>query len=40
MHTHHQDLIDTIKAEKKISDDVEKKLKEVIGKYTEEYMND
>ena len=40
MHTHHQDLIDAIKAEKKISDDVEKKLKEVIGKYTEDYMND
>ena len=40
MHTHHQGLIDDIKAEKKISDDVEKKLKEVIGKYTEDYMND
>ena len=40
MHTHHQNLIDAIKAEKKISDDVEKKLKEVIGKYTEDYMND
>ena len=40
MHTHHQDLIDAIKAERKISDEVEKKLKEVIGKYTEDYMNE
>ena len=40
MHTHHQDLIDAIKEERKISDEVEKKLKEVIGKYTEDYMNE
>ena len=40
MHTHHQDLIDAMKAEKKITDEVEMKLKEVIGKYTEDYMND
>ena len=40
MHTHHQDLIDEMKAEKKISDEVEAKLKDIIGKFTTDYISE
>ena len=40
MHANHQNLIDSIKLEKKISDENEEKLKEIIEKYTKEYVED
>ena len=40
MHTHHQALIDQMKAEKKISDEVEAKLKDIIGKFTTDYISE
>ena len=40
MHTHHQSLIDQMKAEKKISDEVEAKLKDIIGKFTTDYISE
>ena len=40
MHTHHQDLIDDMKANKRITDEVEAKLKEVITSYTNDFISE
>ena len=40
MHTHYQDVIENIKKEKKISADVENQLKEIIDKYTKDYISE
>ena len=40
MHTHHQDLTDDMKANKRITDEVEAKLKEVITSYTNDFISE
>ncbi len=38
MHAHHSDVMDTITTEGKISDDVTAKLKDIIGKFTDNFI--
>lgn len=40
MHSHHQDLIDDMKQNQKITESTEAKLKEVIQEYTNNFLND